>query len=152
MSISFVYLYDYFSSQKYKVESSIIEDLIDPKIKKELLQKDELNPEKYFTIELYDDEGNILSNNFIIKDFRTKKILDRGVPFKRRISDFELKIEYICEDDYCTRRKEDKAFLHYYIEIKYLGFIIDHQSTDSPIKNDSNIIFGEKYPFFFIIQ
>lgn len=39
MSISFVYLYDYFTGKRYIVESSLIEDLIDYKKKKNCLKE-----------------------------------------------------------------------------------------------------------------
>ena len=149
MSISFVYLYDYFTGKTYIVESSLIEDLIDDKKEKELLENDEINPIKNFRIELYHTNGTKLSKYFLVKDANSKQIINRGVPFQRRISDFALRIEYICEDDYCSRRKEDEPFLNYHAKISYSGFIIDHQSEDSPIKNNLNIYFSSDYPFFF---
>jgi len=150
MCISFVYLYDYFTGETYNVESSLIEDVIDEsKQNEELLENNKINPVKIFLIELYHFNGTKLSKNFIVKDANTKEIIDRGSPFKRRISDFALRIEYICEDDYCSRRKEDEIYLYYYAKIAYSGFKVDHQSKDSPIKNDPNIYFLSRYPFFF---
>ena len=150
MSISFVYLYDYFTGKTYIVESSKIEDVIDSEEKrKELLENNEINPEKYFSIELSDYYGNNLSENFQIRDFKTGEKIERGVFFKKRVSDFYFYIEYICGNENCTKRKEDNTHFNYIVEIQYEGFIIDHQSKDSPIKNYKNLTFSSSHPFFF---
>ena len=149
ISISFVYLYDFITGDKYIIESSLIEELMDIEKRNELYEKDELNPEKNFKIELYDYDGKKLSDNFIIRDIGTEKILDRGIFFKKRVSDFGFYIEYICETENCSKREEDKTYFNYQVEITYQGFIIDHQSKDFPIKNDNNTTFVEVYPFLF---
>jgi len=149
MSISFGYIYDYCTGKKYIVESSKIEDLLDNKKAKELLEKDEFNPEKNFSIILYDYYGKNLSENFRIRDFKTKEIIERGTFFKRRVSDFGFYIEYNCENENCTKRKEDNTYFSYFVKILYQGFRIDHQSKDSPIKNDKSLFFIKEYPFFF---
>ena len=140
--ISFVYLYDFITGDKYIIESSLFDELTDIKKRIELYEKDEINHEKYFFIELYDYHGKKLSDNFIIRDIGTKKILDRGIFFKKRVSDFGFFIEYICETENCIKREEDKTYFKYQVEITYQDFIIDHQSKDSPIKNDNNTNFN----------
>ena len=149
ISIIFVYLYDYFSGNKYIVESSLIEELIDEKQREELLSKNEINPEIKFNINLLDYDAKNLSENFIIRDIKTKKKISRGSFFKSRVSDVGFYIEYVCQNENCEKSKEEDTYFNYWVSIGYQGFTIDHQSKDFPIKNDENLFFNEYYPFLF---
>ena len=101
LGISFAYLYDFFSDysseNKYVIQSSKIEEIIDQKRAEEMKAESETNPILNFTIELYDYYGEKLSNNFILRDWRTGKEIKRNSIFKKKISDLIIDLAYNCQ-------------------------------------------------------
>ena len=152
LGISFAYLYDFFSdyisNNKYVVQSSLIEEFVDDERAEELKAESETNPVLNFSIELYDYHGEILSNNFIIKDWRTGEEIKRNSIFKKKVSDLIIDLLYNCSDPNCDLKEEDKTYFNYWIEINYTGFNLDHQTDGIPLKKESGI-FCSDFPFFY---
>ena len=150
--ISFGYLYDFFTdyntNNKYVIQSSIIEEVMDEKKAKELKAESETNPVLNFIIEVYDYYYNKLSDNFIIRDWRTREEIKRNTIITKKVSDLIIDLEYKCSDYNCTLREEDKTYFNYWIEIKYTSFALDHQTDGIPLKKESRMFVAE-YPFFY---
>ena len=100
--ISFGYLYDFFTdyntNNKYVIQSSIIEEVMDEKKAKELKAESETNPVLNFIIEVYDYYYNKLSDNFIIRDWRTREEIKRNTIITKKVSDLIIDLEYKCSD------------------------------------------------------
>ena len=151
-SITFGYIYDFYidydTNNKYEIQSSIIEELVD--FKKMIEKKDvsETNPVLNFSIELYDYYGNKLSDNFQILDSKTHKQIKRNTNITEKVSDFMIDIIYKCNDTNCALREEDNTHFNYWIRINYPGFYLDHQIDGIPLLKENGTFYGI-YPFFF---
>ena len=150
--IILLYITEYVMNDKYVIEYLPMKNIISKNQQKEIdrLNEDpELNPKIKFTFEIYDDEFNVLSNNFRLKDSLTNEIINRSSIIERRVSDknFSIIIEYYCSDVYnCEIRNEDLPKTHYYFKLGYQGYNIDHQG-DIPLKTQESIDTYELYPF-----
>ena len=146
--ISLIYILDYFLNDKFIIEyssylnpnkgSSNIFSYLD--IYNSSIS--EYNPliNVSFNIFKADQSKKInLSERFFIFDPFESKELKRDTFYQKKVSDLCLVIGYKCEDENCTLNQEDYSPFDYYLEIKYNGFVLNHQG-DIPLQNDSNII------------
>ena len=155
--ISLIYILDYFLNDKFIIEyssylnpnkgSSNIFSYLD--IYNSSIS--EYNPliNVSFNIFKADQSKKInLSERFFIFDPFESKELKRDTFYQKKVSDLCLVIGYKCEDENCTLNQEDYSPFDYYLEIKYNGFVLNHQG-DIPLQNDSNIIFKKMFAFSF---
>ena len=151
--ISLIYILDYFLNDKFIIEyssylnsnnkesSSIFSylDIYNSSIS-------EYNPIINVSFNIFKTNESYrinLSDRFYIIDAFDFNELKRDTFYQKKVSDLGLILAYNCEDENCTLNADDYSTFDYYLEIKYNGFVLNHQD-DIPLKNDTNAIF-----FFF---
>ena len=154
--ISLIYILDYFLNDKYIVEYSSYLNSNNKESSSLFSYLDiynssisEYNPiiNVSFNIFKANESSKInLSENFFILDAFDFKELKRDTFYQKKVSDLGLIVGYNCKDENCTLNKDDYSTFDYYLEIKYNGFVLNHQE-DIPLKNDSNIIFKKILTF-----
>ena len=154
--ISLIYILDYFLNDKFIIEyssylnsnnkesSSIFSylDIYNSSIS-------EYNPIINVSFNIFKTNESYrinLSDRFFIIDAFDFKELKRDTFYLKKASDLGLIIGYKCEDENCTLNVDDYSTFDYYLEIKYNGFVLNHQE-DIPLKNDSNVIFKKILTF-----
>jgi len=154
--ISLIYILDYFLNDKYIVEYSSYLNSNNKESSSLFSYLDiynssisEYNPiiNVSFNIFKANESSKInLSENFFILDAFDFKELKRDTFYQKKVSDLGLIVGYNCKDENCTLNEDDYSTFDYYLEIKYNGFVLNHQE-DIPLKNDSNIIFKKILTF-----
>ena len=158
ISISLIYLIDYFSNDKYIIEYSTYlnaadKSSISPFSYWEMKNKEvsDINPIVNISFNLFTvNESNhtSLSERFILLDAFTLEKLERNTSYQRKASEIGVIINYLCEDENCTLNEEDFTTFDYYIEMTYNGFELNHTSK-IPLKNNSDIFFKNFFFFSF---
>jgi len=162
--LAIIYLFDYFSNDKYKFNYTLVKTgFKDQKLKKDKRMNSMLNTNLEFYFMLSKDATevgrNIYNNNFIIID--TEKlneevwsrkqrdeiddfyvlnsnddcILEQEKDYTKNTGDLYLAVLYRCNGLDCTIREEDKIIeSSYYLFVGYRGFNIEHQNPEKPIQ------------------
>ena len=144
MIITFLlYTIEYINKDKYEYDCSTVFNFSMSYIGDD----PNLNPKLKFEIKLYEDKS------FILKDCNEHKILEwnynqgsYSYMSQRRVSDFCLEINYLCEDSNCSSLENYKENDEVLFLFGYNGFEIDHQNDIPLVINDhySNMYF-ERY-------
>ena len=105
--ISLYYILDYTMNDKYEIEcTTYYNGQLDPHEEIELNDDQELNPVLDFYIEMYEGGHHGNPERIVLYDFFSQEYLNRTYEYngleyfhiKRRVSDFSIRIEYICDD------------------------------------------------------
>ena len=162
--ISLYYILDYVMNNKYEIEcTTYYNGKLNSSLEDELNNNTELNPILDFYLEFYKGGHHSYHDRIVLYDHFSGEYLNRtydynGIDYfhiKRRVSDFSLIIEYICDDLNCTYEDEDdeeELFRNRYsLMINYKGFTLTHQNSSSPLQLQENFIdfFYEIIPFYF---
>ena len=158
ISISLIYLIDYFSNDKYIIEYSTYlnaadKSSISPFSYWEMKNKEvsDINPIVNISFNLFtvnESSHTSLSERFILLDAFTLEKLERNTSYQRKASEIGVIINYLCEDENCTLNEEDFTTFDYYIEMTYNGFELNH-TRKIPLKNNSDVFFKNFFFFSF---
>ena len=148
----FDYFYDIKNNQKYEINASTIEEVISINNEEEFNAfnaESETNPKLSFKIELYDYNGEVLSDNFVIVPWRSDVHIKRNETFECKVSDLIFSIMYKCPDDDCNLEEKDRTRFNYWVSISFTSFDLNHQSDGPPLIINKDRMFKEEYPFYF---
>lgn len=154
--ISSIYIFDYILNSKYSIEYSLYKNTTGLEMKKRVpcrndLVHSDINPIVNISFELYysdENDNRTLSERFQIIDDKGNRI-KRGTFIQRKVTDILIDIIYLCDDRDCALNENDTTKYNYCLEMRYDGFVLDHQSDSSPLKKNENIIFKNYYIFDF---
>ena len=145
--ITIGYMYDFSITQLYTTSFSYDYKFTDDKDFLTSRYKNEsLNPIINFTLEISNDDGNkVNQSNFgvIYYDSVEKKPIEIqfNENFQTSIYSLRFYLYYKCKidiDGNCTIWDEDKPDTNiFYLNFDYLGFKLDHQNEESPIKREN---------------
>ena len=145
--IAFVYIYNYVANDKYIISYINYENPMLPQKITELgLDNDpNYNPTLNFSFDLVDTYGFSLSKNFLLTEYYTDKILERGKIYQHKVSDLHIQVSYKCyEMDWdCPIQPEDQGiydmpFENFYLLVRYQISSLDLQNKEKPttLRND----------------
>ena len=154
------YIYDYVNKDPYEFDHHLVKGIggtvAKEKDKVIAVKEMERQCKFYLSKDAYEDDGEFLSDNFIIVDAKKMenadyefdddyfKVLDfengdfiikQNQTYETKIGGFELAVLYKCRGTDCTIREKDKIKSDfYYLTFEYRGYYIDHQSSGEPIQ------------------
>ena len=130
--ISTAYIYDYIVNPKY-VFSYTYDQLKDDLDENDAINNSNFNPTLQINFRLYNSYAEKINfSNFLVTDYKLNPISE----FNRRVSNLTFQILYKCENEsFCEIREEDKSNSNFYqLMLIYNGSLLDHQNSESPIK------------------
>ena len=143
------YIIDYSKNDKYTIQSFSHFNLKTAEQKEEL-KKDELfNPYINFNLTVlfkHNEKEYNASNGFVLWDLKRESgsrnyFKWRNTTFKKRISDFDIVLFYLCQykncsdyEDYLNKSNYYNITDSHFLRMAFDGFILDHQSSDKPIR------------------
>ena len=141
------YIYDFSKSQLYTTTYSYDYQFNDDiEFMNSRYENQSLNPKLNFTFDIFNDnlDFKVNKSNFglIYYDTETRKVCDVGPKenFQTSIYDLKFFLYYKCKidiDGNCTIRDEDKSESNlFFLNFNYLGFKLEHQNEESPIKRE----------------
>ena len=149
------YIIDYTQNPKYKLQSFTHFNIKTNEEKMERNKNELFNPYLNFNIILYslkNSKKENISERFRFYNQKDDKMISRNIPFRKRISDFDIVLLYDCENTNCsdyfdfinkTYDRDTQLFLY----LEYEGFTLDHQNRDKPIVKEG--IFYKEYQLNF---
>ena len=143
--ISLAYILDYYWNDKYMVE--FYRSLI-PLNNQEERHKFDKDFEISWKFRILDHEGNQYPEDEFAIFFYQVPVQQKKF-YKCKLSNFFLKIYYMCQNEICTPQIKSKF---YYLEIEYTGFELYHQNdTFPPLQTNGNktFIYWQRFNFDF---
>ena len=149
------YIIDYTQNPKYKLQSFTHFNIKTNEKKMERNKNELFNPYLNFNIILYslkNSKKENISERFRFYNQKDDKMISRNIPFRKRISDFDIVLLYDCENTNCsdyfdfinkTYDRDTQLFLY----LEYEGFTLDHQNRKKPILKEG--IFYKEYQLNF---
>ena len=142
------YIYDYSMTQLYTISYSYDYQVhYDEDYMIERYKNESLNPKINFTFQIFKVDGTELNeNNFgIVFEDQIKNYKQEEIQFNKNneamVYSLNFYLYYKCKsyiDGNCTIRDEDKSELNlYYLHFNYLGFKLEHQNEETPIKREN---------------
>ena len=150
--MAIVYFYNYSINDKYIISYSRYQKNTDEEESKVKSRDPNYNPSLSFAFDIIDFNRASLKKNFLLYDFRNKKLLNRNTPYKFNPSNITIVVLYNCSDSTCSSlRKEDeyiKNGLHPILHFKFIHSFYDLnlQDDNEPLKLNENPI-GNLYGF-----
>ena len=149
--ISIVYIYEYYSNDKYEVEYTLTDNSLTHgygKLSSIFSEPNQIPVLDFNFEELYDSNNIKLNDSFYLYDMYNKKFIDKNISFiKMNISHLHLGVVYKCNGDNCWEHLDENK--KYLIELNYKGYTLDHQSNDKPLYIDGNNYYGVSFRFHF---
>ena len=149
LSISLLYILDYIDSIKngeYMIEYLLINNYTFENDTNKMNEEEIYNPNKTFFIEIYDNYGEQLNDNFILYDNINneflKKIKNSYYKINRKLTDINLSLYYNCSNySNCNIKIENEIDNNYLYRFKFYFAIpnITHQDNSAPI-NENELI------------
>ena len=142
--IIYAYLYEYFANDKYNVTYLFTEERYKGKEMFEKLNDKRLFPEIIYSLDIDGNGIDYIVDDLLILDYDGKNI-PLWTNLTSRVNDLYFEIYYKCKNENdCTYRDSDKRIdiIEFYID--YMGFICEHQSSDSPVKKGHRF---KSFPF-----
>lgn len=151
IGISIWYIIDYSKNEKYQIQYIHARNSLTYSESLKLQENEKLNPTLNFSFRLTDEEDKDLSDRFLIIDYKTGYEIPRNYTIQEKVSDLQLIIMYMCEEENCTDNIEEdnKTLFNYYFDIHYTGFDLNHQTNNKPLNKNSQSEFIASYEFFF---
>jgi len=148
--IAITYAYNYYANDKYIISYIKDEQLRNIEQQQKLKKDPEYNPTLNFIVDLSDQHGNSLSENFIIYGPKGN-ILEKNKPYSFKVSDFGFYILYKCLDINCDLQPEDEIKyekqMYYRIRLREQMFNLTLQENTKPIELTDGFI-GRELIYF----
>ena len=150
LGIFIYYLLDYLNNEKYDIQYTFNSYFFRKNEIEKMMKSDEYNPYIDYLIHLKDENGQFLSDNFILNNKKQRIHSDGpGIEFRGRVSDLEFDVLYKCiSNTNCSLREEDKNytyFIHFGVSYKF----IFHQNSTSPVQKMKKLYDMKEFQFSF---
>ena len=150
---SLMYIYDYCTSEDYEIEYNLIDNYYtveSNKYSSSIIDKNHA-PIIDVGFEFFEvtTKGYVkLNESFLLYNEELGGYLKRNFEYyKANISTLNFDVRFICKNETCFKRlDEDRKFV---IEIRYKGFVLDHQNKERPIQKLEKGYYILRIPFVF---